>query len=736
MKGNLTKGILKKGKKIVTLALSMAMVVSSINVVPVNAEPNSTIPAVKLKIEAPAAGNTVNYDVEQIGDSFDTGTYKVDKDIRYWYVKKDESVETKFGPQFEADNNWQELDKDEEVKYQNDKTYCMQLKLASSDFEHYKFSNDVTKYSCNGNGKLIDLSMNEKGTIAYLVFEFKCKEALENVDIIVGKPEEGKTPADTKVKEIKTTPEGALKDDSFVSEIDLSDKWLRFDEEEKTWVSVESNEEFEAGQKYSLKGIEYNILSSVALNLSNAFDDLMDLEVVTNFKEDREKLTDLLSVNGKKTSDSKFGEFEKVIGKIKKIQVVTELPAAGKKVGDVFTCFGGEEANKVKFAKFDGKNEVKWSVKFTNSWAPLDDKDVFEEGKEYKITVGYTSNANYVDDTKTSFFVNGHKAEHDFTTLSYTFTCKPAITEINYNVKEPVAGDKANLTIKVETKPEGAFNKEFTEIDTTGAWEESTDGKNWAPMKGDVFVEGKYYRYDIADAYTTKLFNLRDQGYYIIDDEIASGFAEARKEYINGIDANTEEGKKYVDGYYLYFGPIKSATVVSPKTDKTNADKQKTDAPKTDVSKTDVPKVGSVVTDDKCTYKVTKEGKADGSVVGELEVTGLKNKTLKQIKIADTVKIDGVTYKVTSVAAKAFKGNKNVTKIIIGKNVKKIGANAFANCKKLKKVIIYSKVLKKVGKKAFFRKGGKKITFKVPKAKKKAYKKMLKKAKTKKFVVK
>ena len=57
-------------------------------------------------------------------------------------------------------------------------------------------------------------------------------------------------------------------------------------------------------------------------------------------------------------------------------------------------------------------------------------------------------------------------------------------------------------------------------------------------------------------------------------------------------------------------------------------------------------------------------------------------------------------------------------------------------CKKLKRVVINSGNITKIGKKAFYRKGGKKITFKVPKSKKTKYKKLLKKAKTNKYVVK
>ena len=88
--------------------------------------------------------------------------------------------------------------------------------------------------------------------------------------------------------------------------------------------------------------------------------------------------------------------------------------------------------------------------------------------------------------------------------------------------------------------------------------------------------------------------------------------------------------------------------------------------------------------------------------------------------------IDGVTYKVTAIEKNAFKKNKKMKSVTIGKNVRKIGKKAFYGCKKLKKLTIKSTKLttKKVGSKAFG-KTPKKMTVKVPKKKFKAYKKML-----------
>lgn len=68
------------------------------------------------------------------------------------------------------------------------------------------------------------------------------------------------------------------------------------------------------------------------------------------------------------------------------------------------------------------------------------------------------------------------------------------------------------------------------------------------------------------------------------------------------------------------------------------------------------------------------------------------------IKVPDLVVLNGQTFFVTSIAKSAFRGNKKLKSIVIGKNVKKIGEKAFYGCKALKKITIKSTGLKKVGK--------------------------------------
>ena len=134
---------------------------------------------------------------------------------------------------------------------------------------------------------------------------------------------------------------------------------------------------------------------------------------------------------------------------------------------------------------------------------------------------------------------------------------------------------------------------------------------------------------------------------------------------------------------------------------------------------------GTVLTDaDGNIYRVTKAGAKGGTVAFVKPAEGKES----IIAIPDVITVDGIMYQVTSIAARAFKGNKKVTKVTIGVNIESIGKQAFYRCKNLKKIIIKTTKLtvKKVGSRAF-KKIHAKAVVKVPKNKKKTYKKLLKK---------
>lgn len=78
------------------------------------------------------------------------------------------------------------------------------------------------------------------------------------------------------------------------------------------------------------------------------------------------------------------------------------------------------------------------------------------------------------------------------------------------------------------------------------------------------------------------------------------------------------------------------------------------------------------------------------------------DKKQKTIIIPAAVNINGVKYKITAIAGKAFKGNKNVTKVKMGSGITRIGKNAFYGCKNLKTVTI-GKNATEIGAKAFYK---------------------------------
>ncbi len=123
------------------------------------------------------------------------------------------------------------------------------------------------------------------------------------------------------------------------------------------------------------------------------------------------------------------------------------------------------------------------------------------------------------------------------------------------------------------------------------------------------------------------------------------------------------------------------------------------------------------------TYMVTVEN-------AEVAYVDAGDGTSSKVVIPATVTYGGVTYKVTSIEAEAFKNDKKLKTVVIGSNILKIGKKAFYGCKKLttvtmgnnvttiddsafqnctalKKIVIPAKV-EKIGKKAFY--GCKKLT--------------------------
>ncbi|MBQ3599578.1 MAG: leucine-rich repeat protein [Lachnospiraceae bacterium] len=124
-------------------------------------------------------------------------------------------------------------------------------------------------------------------------------------------------------------------------------------------------------------------------------------------------------------------------------------------------------------------------------------------------------------------------------------------------------------------------------------------------------------------------------------------------------------------------------------------------------------------------YRVTKVNKTD--TTGTVAFIKPIKKTKTAVNIPATITIDKCKFKVTVIEKNAFANNKKLKKVVIGKNITKIKANAFKGCKNLSKITIRTTALtkKSIGKNAF--KGiYAKATIQVPKKKLARYKKWLK----------
>ena len=188
---------------------------------------------------------------------------------------------------------------------------------------------------------------------------------------------------------------------------------------------------------------------------------------------------------------------------------------------------------------------------------------------------------------------------------------------------------------------------------------------------------------------------------------------------------------------HSYTESIAKLTSPSPQPTATPSDRPETPSPQ--------PKGTNLKDDTGAAYKVTS---ANGKTPA-VQYIAPKSGTKGTVTVPSEVTIDGVTYKVTSIAGNAFKGTKKIKKIVIGsnitsigknafagctsltsitigKNVTKIGKNAFTGCKKLKSITIKTKKLTtKTVKKGAFNGISKKVVVKVPKSKYKTYKKLL-----------
>lgn len=349
-----------------------------------------------------------------------------------------------------------------------------------------------------------------------------------------------------------------------------------------------------------------------------------------------------------------------------------------------------------------------------------------ESAESYNI---YEGDKKVADSTQPYVWISDLEAGKD-----YTFTIKA----VSGGAETPVAELKASTLAE---KAAGETPAAVTELKVYKGDAAYTARLIWKAsekaVKYQVYVNGEMHETTTTEDLLTGL--AKDVKYRVMVVAVGEGGMLSDKAAVNFTVADLTEPSKPDD----------------PKPDDPKPDDPKPDDPKPDDPKPADPKPGDpkpenpkedikdgqVVDNGNFSYKVTSTSKLTA------EVISLK-KNASAIKIGDTVKLGDKNYKITSVAASAFKNNKKIKSVTIGKNVTSIGSSAFVNCTSLKKVVVNSKKLSQIGSKAFsgcknltsitlkstalkkvgksaFKGISKKAVIKVPASKLKAYTKLL-----------
>ncbi len=170
------------------------------------------------------------------------------------------------------------------------------------------------------------------------------------------------------------------------------------------------------------------------------------------------------------------------------------------------------------------------------------------------------------------------------------------------------------------------------------------------------------------------------QTFAVVENAVAAGMAQLLRS-----DATQESVNRAAETIRTAIAGLKKPGEVAPPKDESG---EKDPQP----PKPDAPKKGTTLKSGKNTFKVTKEK----SELAFVKTTS----TAKTFQIPKTAKIGGITYRITSVAANAFKNNKKLQKVTIGNYVATIGNGAFRGCKNLSKVTVGDKVTS-IGNNAF-----------------------------------
>lgn len=341
-------------------------------------------------------------------------------------------------------------------------------------------------------------------------------------------------------------------------------------------------------------------------------------------------------------------------------------------------------------------------------------------GSRYNVSYCFLSNDSAHDTTNYNPYVNNGKTVRTQMDLYIDSSNTYLIVDANENCLTPKytydvikKGEKRKAHPGVWQHPV-IFGKVHNELcrfkcklsNTGASWSSSDSSVVSVDSNGNITAK----RNGIATV-TVKVGSLQATKKYVVSDII--GMDTDTLLYLPNWKSKSDIPKEYTGNCYAggYALEVKNGRIIWSKNMKTN----KVTRPGKKKSVTKIKKVKGNY------YKIISKSKK--TVQYEKPV----NKNISSIMIPAVVKINGKRYKVTEIAANAFKNCKRLKKVTIGTNINKIGKKAFYGCSSLKNIKVKTSKLtnSRIGRQAF--KGiHKKAVIKVPKRQLKTYKKILK----------
>ncbi len=477
---------------------------------------------------------------------------------------------------------------------------------------------------------------------------------------------------------------------------------------------------------------------------SGAFADVTDLIKPTD-------LTDV-GVTGAKIYLLSYSE-AKAITQKEKLQCKNYGNSSASKMWWLRTPYS-KESSKVLTVKSTATDVYEYFEYASNTWAfrlalrvDLNKAEFDTTTKTFKLSNKYNlwvGDTQVTEENKNSIPCSIGTATFDPTTNTLTFNNAKITTGYIYKGSGsagPHAGIYAkdiSLTIKGKVMIDPAYTSGRTDaihLDGTGTTNTSLklDGdittriyaRGIVTEKANIVVSGGRLDLEVSQAYTGVLRAEKDAE-IIFENNVkilspaGAVIKKNENQHVTSIYPSSESDASNENTIKVIKAIIGVAT-----SDSTTPDETKPDDTKTPTVADPAPahKVGDVVTDGGFSYEITsvEEGKE------KVKILKAESDTVSSANIPESITIDNKVFKVTEIAAGAFKNSKKLKSVTIGANVEKIGSKAFYKCKKLKKVKVKTKLLtkKSVGSGAF--KGiHPKAKVKVPKKKFKDYQKIFK----------